>query len=91
MKADDMRVALAKSCLAGLGLALAWVLVGGLLFLASRSIGLGQGLSLVIAIAGGPVIVSAVVMGSVILRAQRRPSPPATTQPDDAAATWDDA
>ena len=91
---DDFQVALAKSCLAGLGLALAWLVVSGLLFFASRSLGLEQGASLAIAIGGGPVIVSAVVLGGVILRGQRRQPPPAShsnSQADDAAATWDDA
>lgn len=69
---DEVRVALGRGCLAGLGLAVIFVLVSGLLYLAARSFGLEQGLALVIGIAGGPVVVSAIVLGGVALRAGGR-------------------
>ena len=88
--ADDLQLAVGKGCLAGLALTTAFFLVGGLLYLAVRSLGLERGLSLVIALAVGPVVVSALVLGTVVRRAQRHAHSPAP-QTDDAAATRDDA
>jgi hypothetical protein len=88
---DEIRTALAKGCLAGLALAVLFGIVSGLLYLAARAFGLDQGQALVIGVAGGPVIVSAVVLGGIMLRAQGRVYP-ATSSSDehDATTTWDD-
>ena len=63
---------------------------GGLLYLGARAIGLTQSVGLVIAIVGGPTLVSAIVLGGMIVRAQRTQGSQ-DSQSEDATATRNDA
>lgn len=87
---DDFQLAIGKGCLAGLALAAAFFVVSGLLFLAARLVGLDQGVSLVVGLAGGPVLVSAVVLGVALRRAQNR-SQVTASNTDHATIARDDA
>lgn len=86
---QDFQLAIGKGCLAGLGLVAAFFLVSGLLFFAARLAGLEQGVSLVVGLAGGPVLVSAVVLGVALRRAQNR-TQPTDSNIDHAAITRDE-
>ena len=81
-----MQVGLAKGCLAGLVLALAFLVVSGLLYLAAWSAGLSNGVSLAISIGGGPVVVSTLLLGAFVMRVQQRLNQ-ADRQDDDAATS----
>jgi hypothetical protein len=88
---DDFQFALGKGCLAGMALAAVFFLVGALLYLVARTFGVEHGVSLVIGIAGGPVLVSAVVLGGFVRRAKSRVRPPISeAAAHDATTTWDD-
>ena len=87
---NDFQLAIGKGCLAGLALAAAFFVVGGLLFLAARLIGFDQGVSLVVGLAGGPMLVSAVVLGVALRRAQNR-SQVTVSNADHATIARDDA
>lgn len=47
---------LGKGCLVGLGLAVLFLVIGGVLYLLLSLTGLAQNLTLLIAIAGGPIL-----------------------------------
>ena len=83
---EQMQVGVAKGCLAGLALSLAFVVVSGLIYLAAQSAGLSNGVSLAIGIGGGPVVVSAVVLGAFVMRVQQRLNQ-VDRQDDDAATS----
>lgn len=83
---DQVRVGVAKGCLAGFGLALLFLLSGGLLYFAGIALGLERGVALVVGIAGGPIIVSALVLGGIVVRSRSRLG----TYTDDAATSRDE-
>ena len=88
---DQFQLAVGKGCLAGILLAAAFLLVGGLLYLAARSLGIEGGVSLVIGLTGGPVVVSAGVIGAFLVRGQRGDRASFSRTGDrDAAATRND-
>ena len=87
---DDFQLAISKGCLAGFGLVAAFFVVGGFLFLAARLFGLDRGVSLVVGLAGGPVLVSVAVLGAAWRRAQDR-SQVIASDADHATIARDDA
>ena len=80
---NEIRVGVAKGCLAGLALSVAIFLVGALIFFIVRVGGVSQRIALLIGIVAGPVVTSAVVLSAFVVRAQRAVTQPGHLTEDD--------